>query len=373
MDNPEYQIAEEFGFETDPLAKFNEKMSKFDTDWYDYYYQEYIDNRDIVDETKDQIKRSYQDWCEFMYQFDRHPTLPNENHVEAYVDELIEKVSKEVARRKINHVKEVYEWMQANPRFPHPTNYNPFLLIKNKRKADLSNEDPDDHPNLSLDDIERQVKSIKHIGERAMTVTQLKLGIRSTELANIRLDEIHITNADVLAHYDGREGQNHGPMGSHDKLEGISNAVYIPHDDKRPGNKRKMPTIIPLDDETRQVLIDWLLIRPDNGDPHLFLTQKGKPLDKDSLRYIWSKHWLPEYKFEEEDEVRSISPHYSRHWFSTWFRTKAEMAEPKVQYLRGEKMSSEFDGTRSAFHRYVHTRYADVEDEYRSSIFKLGL
>lgn len=74
-----------------------------------------------------------------------------------------------------------------------------------------------------------------------------------------------------------------------------------------------------------------------------------------------------------EDEARSISRHYSRHWFSTWFQTQAEMSEPKVQYLRGDKMGPDIDTSRSAFHRYVHTRYADIEDEYRAGIFTLGL
>lgn len=61
------------------------------------------------------------------------------------------------------------------------------------------------------------------------------------------------------------------------------------------------------------------------------------------------------------------------HWFSTWFRTQAEMAEPKVQYLRGDEMGPDIDPSRSAFHRYVHTHYEYVEDEYRAGAFKLGL
>lgn len=195
------------------------------------------------------------------------------------------------------------------------------------------------------------------------------LGVGVSEVTEVIADG---TRRD-MAHYDGRAGQDHGPMGSHDQLEDVANAVYIPPEDKRQGNKREMPTVIPLDDETRRVLIDWLLIRPDNGDPYVFLTQKGKQMGQSSLWNMWAKHWHPEYRFDEKDELRSISPHYSRHWFSTWFRTQAEMSEPKVQYLRGDKMSSEIDRSRSAFHRYVHTHYADVEDEYRSGIFKLGL
>jgi site-specific recombinase XerD len=133
-----------------------------------------------------------------------------------------------------------------------------------------------------------------------------------------------------------------------------------------------MPTVIPLDDETRRVLIDWLLIRPDNGDPHLFLTQKGKPMDKSSLRYIWTKHWWPDYEYDEADDFRSIIPHFARHWMSSSLR-KAGMKETSVQYLRGDKQGPDIDESRSAYHRYIHVYYDDIEEEYRTRIFKLGL
>lgn len=239
------------------------------------------------------------------------------------------------------------------------------MVVKEKREGDLKGEEPDDYPKLTLDDVVEVVEGIKHIGERALTVTQLKTGIRSTELSNIRFEHIHVTNPDVLSHYD--------EMGTHDQLDGIVNAVYIPPEDKMPGNKREMPTVIPLDDEVRRVLIDWLLIRPDNGDEHVFLTQKGKPMSKSNLRHIWTKHWWPEYEYDKEDEFRSITPHFSRHWMSTWLRVKADMSEPLVQYLRGDKQGPDIGGSRSAFHRYIHTHYEDVEEEYRDRIFRLGI
>lgn len=375
MENPEEAVAEQFGLDSDPNAKLNEGMQSLsvDVDWFDYYFTEYIDQKDIKESTKKHYERSFRDWSEFMQQYERHPTLPSEYHVEAFVDSCLTQMEGHAVRKKLNHVKIVYEWMQENPRFPHPTTYNPFVLIKNKRKADLKTEDADDYPKLTLLDLQSQVESIKHIGERALTVFQLKTGVRSTELSNIRFEEIHLTDSDVLAHYDGCAGQDHGPMGSHDQLDELTNAVYIPPEDKRDGNKREMPTIIPLNDETRRLLIDWLLIRPDNGDPHVFLTQKGKPMTRESLRHIWTKHWHPDYEFSEEAELRTISPHYARHWFSTWFRTQANLPEPWVQYLRGDKMGPDINSTRSAFHRYVHTYYEDVEEAYRENVFKLEL
>lgn len=48
------------------------------------------------------------------------------------------------------------------------------------------------------------------------------------------------------------------------------------------------------------------------------------------------------------------------------------MPEPLVQYLRGDKQHDMRDHSRSAFHRYVHTYFDDVEDMYRDEIFKLS-
>lgn len=373
MTNPETKVADVFDLEVDPLQQYNEGMQTIDADLFDYYYKEHIETRDIKDSTKAHYKRAYRDWTEFMQQYDRHPTLPSEDHVEAFVDDCLERMGGGACRDKLNYINDFYEWMQRSSRYPHPTNYNPFLIIINKREDDLKETEPDDYPKLLLDDIKAKVEDIKHIGERAATVFQLKTGVRSTELSNIRFEDIHITNADVLSHYDGSEGQNHEAMGSHDQLDNYTNAVYIPLGEKRDRNKRKMPTVIPLDDETRRVLIDWLLIRPDNGSPYVFLTKKGKKLDRNSLRHIWTNHWHPEYKYADDEEYRSISPHYARHWMSTWFRTKIDMAEMRVQYLRGDKTGPDIDSSRSAIHRYIQKHYEHVEEEYRKNVFKLGI
>ena len=140
MKNPEDTVADQFGLNGDPLAELNEGMQSVETDWFEYHYNEYIDRKDIKEETKRHYKRAYRDWKEHMEQYDRHPTLPNDRHVESFVDVCLERMSGARVRKKLNQIKGVYEWMQESAKFPHPTNYNPFLLVKTKREADLSRE-----------------------------------------------------------------------------------------------------------------------------------------------------------------------------------------------------------------------------------------
>ena len=371
--------AKHYGTEADPLKKLQSMTVAMEEDHGETIFEDYERNilnprKKIKEETKEHHRRAYRDWMDWMEEnTHRHPTLPSVQNIKDWMDYLSESMDEGAVIDKVNHIKAVYEWLQEKPAFAHPTHYNPFIIAK--KEKEFSTSEPDDYPQLGLDDIARKVQSIKHIGERAATVFQLKTGVRSTELANIRFEELHLSNADVRAHFDGRDGQRHGPIGSHDQLENYTNAVFIPPDDgaEHYGNKRKMPTVIPLDRETQAVLIDWLLIRPDNGDPHVFLTQKGKPLERNSLRYVWTKHWHPEYKFDEADKYRSVSPHYARHWFSSWFRVHVNMPEPLVEYLRGDKAGYELRNGRAAIHRYIHTYYDDVKDMYEQEIFQLGL
>ena len=86
-------------------------------------------------------------------------------------------------------------------------------------------------------------------------------------------------------------------------------------------------------------------------------------MERNSLRHVWTKHWHPEFEFNEDDDYRSISPHYARHWFTTWFRVHVNMPELWVQYLRGDRTGTEIGTGRQAIHRYIHIY----------SVFKLGI
>jgi integrase/recombinase XerD len=365
---------EAHGKTSDPLEVHNETQKAVEDDAYEWYLDEHVRGKK-KDSYVAHYERAFDEWKAFMAENhpDRHPTLANKYHIQEWIDELSERMNGDNVRAKLRLVSDVYHQLQLESEAPHPEGYDPFELAKSKKSEKLESDDPDDFPPLDLDDVRRTVSNIKHIQELAPTVFQLKTGVRSSELANVRFEEVHITNPDVLAHFDG-EGQDHGQMGSHDQLKGRPNAVYIPPEQVRSENKRVRPTVIPLDREMQRILIDWLLVRPDNGSPYVFLTKKGKQLTPSSLQHFWRDNW-EEFRFEDEDsEYRSVVPHWCRHWMSSWFRTEVHMPEPWVQYLRGDKQGSEqLDTSRTAMHRYIHTFYEQVEDEYRDEVFRLGL
>ena len=82
-------------------------------------------------------------------------------------------------------------------------------------------------------------------------------------MANIKLSELDITDHEVQRHYTD--------MGTASQVARFEDAVFIPSD--RPGNKSERPRMLPIDDELRRVLTNYLLIRPDADEPWMFLSR----------------------------------------------------------------------------------------------------
>lgn len=192
---------------------------------------------------------------------------------------------------------------------------------------------------------------------------QFKLALRASETANIKLSEIYIANAELQDHYE--------ELGTHPALEGRPNAVFIPHDRER--NKSERPRVLPLDDELRRVLLQYLLCRPDNGEPWLFLSKSGgKKVGHTNINDVWKKYFRPEYGPNER--YRGVSSHYGRHYFTTWFSIEREWPRDLIKYLRGDRQSGgKIRSTRDAIDSYIHAWYEDIENRYREDIYKLRI
>lgn len=117
-------------------------------------------------------------------------------------------------------------------------------------------------------------------------------------------------------------------------LEDRENAIYIPPDWQK--GKSERPRVVPLDVEMRQLLYEYLLIRPESPEPWLFLTKhKDLKMDDTNVSDVWHKYFRPEYGPNER--YRGISAHYGRHFFTTWFSEQMSATEAQIKYLRGDK------------------------------------
>ena len=375
---------EKFGLETDPLKELDPVLreineidaQKAEEDQEGDELQQYIDTiqRGALENTEGTIynyELTYRDWREYMYgTHGRHPACPNKGHVLGFIDLMRETNKPSTTGKIISRLHEAFEWWQVSDDFPHTLDYDPFeAALKERNLKDTKEEDKKKRPpHVTLDEVRDVVHGVKHVADRAIIGLQLKLGCRSGELANIRISEVRFNHENIADYY---------PMlGTNERLSEYPDALLIPHN--RKGNKRERSTVIPLDEESRQLIIEWLLVRPDvpdpdhPDDPRLFMTHKGHPLSVNDIRYIWTKYWWPEYEYPKDGQSRSITPSFARHRFSTfWKNDLTGINREYVKYLRGDVTDTSLGKSPDALDHYIHTFYEDIEDMYRREMYDL--
>lgn len=356
------QYGEAFDRSADPLAKYSDDL--YDVpDPFEFFIISVLQQRKTIDseDTIDRYRITYRQWREHMSSFDRHPAAPNVAFVRSYIkkyrDEK-ENVPRTISQ-KLNHLSQAYEYWQDRNVLPHPEGWNPFHL--GEETVELGESPDKEYPELSLEELRRKFASIEEILRRAVVGSQLKLGIRAGETANVRLEDIHLSNQDLQDCYP--------QLGTNPALGDYTDLIYIPHD--REGNKSTNPRLIPIDEELQRLLTRYLLIRPSVDEPWLFLSRRTfTKMDAQGVSDEWREAFHPEYA--ETDEHKAIVSHFGRHWFSTHFRLNASMKREHVQYMRGDRIAplGQFSDT---IDEYLHPNYEHVRDEYRNWVFKLDL
>jgi integrase/recombinase XerD len=355
-------LAHAFDRTLDPLAEYETRFETHgsDIDPFALFVADVLDPRGLSSGTLSGYRCTFRQWREHMADEDRHPACPNEEHVKSFVRlELDGKGnSVDTVKNKLRRLNTVYEYWQDDPAFPHPQDYNPIKLARSKVSFDTREQK--EPPRITIEELRDALDGVTHVRNRAVIVMQLKLGLRAGEVCNIRLSEIDIQNTELQKHYVN--------LGNHPVLDGRQNALYIPHD--REGNKSQRPRVLPLDDETRRVLIQYLLIRPDAGKPWLFLSQSHhRKLWNTDANDIWKAAFHPEYA--ETNTHCAVTSHYGRHRFSTYWKIQQDMNREIVQYMRGDLAGNTSVSDRAGIDAYLHTYYEDIRDPYLENIFKL--
>lgn len=83
--------------------------------------------------------------------------------------------------------------------FPHPTDYNPFAIAREEALLGGSSAKP--FPDLTLEDLRDVFSDFEDIRPRALIGLQLKHGLRAGEVANLELQDIHLTHSGLKEVY----------------------------------------------------------------------------------------------------------------------------------------------------------------------------
>lgn len=216
--------------------------------------------------------------------------------------------------------------------------------------------------------------------EFVLVVLLFKTGIRVSEAANLDLKDVHIEHpiADSVLPEPRSE------------IRQKPDTLYIDHSiepgekgDENQGNKRKVSTIIPIDDELKSVLVWWIvgLVPTKSSDTPLFRhnshATKGEVGDRLSTQAAsnavarWAnRNDLHSYENKEKDNVTG-------HWFRAFFTTEMtkrideseiEGHSPRifVKGLRGDVGEDVIDV-------YIQPWGDYVREAYENNIMKLGI
>lgn len=360
------EIAAAFGNTLDPLEKFNATFEQQDIDPFaaieENRYAAITDGR-IEESTAASYDTDLNQYRRYMRDTDRHPACPNVDYVHGWVSWLRDEqdASDGTVASKLRFMQRVYEEWRKDPAFPHgdpdandegTIAYNPFERVKSNLDLDTEVNEQSTRSRHTHEEIQDAIADVDHIRGKLIVALQLKLGLRAGEVRNLQLRDINLKPNAVTDHYD--------EIGTHERVANYQNAVLI--DSTRTDNKSKVHRVLPLDEELRGLLIDYLLIRPDTGSPYLVLGRNtGKQLGNSNLvNRIW------------DNQVSiDVSSHYARHFFSTYWKIKKDLPREYVNYMRGDKIA--YRNNDDSLSAYLHAYYEDIEPIYRKHIYLLHL
>ncbi|MDL5360765.1 tyrosine-type recombinase/integrase [Halalkalicoccus sp. NIPERK01] len=222
---------------------------------------------------------------------------------------------------------------------------------------------------IPLERMREFVDGVGHPLDRALIVTLLKTGIRAGELCNLDLRDLNLDFESLGIDPDPRP-QLHGKPDSLYVAPDPARGAVVNGERRAASNKRRRPTVIPVDDELARVLEAWLAVRPDTrsaADP-LFVSTSGKwgaRLTTHMLHHTVEKHarrvdWHRTGGGAEEN----VTPHYFRHFFTTYLRN-ATGERGVVKYLRGDVADDVID-------TYTHDWGDTVRETYERHIYRLS-
>lgn len=224
---------------------------------------------------------------------------------------------------------------------------------RNKRHNYNSPEQSDKlRPGPSIALIQNLFSTVSHLLERAVVGLMAKTGIGVGEVCNLNLDDLNLCVDSVLIndHYFESSWESHGPF-----LR-IRCSGSLPFSTRRERNQK---TIIPLDRETKRLLLKWLAIRPDTQNTALFVgtaSSWGERISLHQVHHFVEKAAQSIGEYEKNSQLKNITPYALRYFFDKRFSGDHIVKE----YLLGRAAEIEYSPK-------------EIAENYRQHIFKLEM
>lgn len=211
---------------------------------------------------------------------------------------------------------------------------------------------------------------------RAAGVLFAKTGIRNGECVNLDLADLNLADKRYRRLLD-RWG-----VSFHDRVADRPDTLFVSSvptvgesyrgEHRDAGNKRQRDTLIPVDSETKRLLLQWILQRPTTEHPHPLWTGKhgvGR-IGVHSFGSLLTGRYAAEAGIVTNPSDSGFTPHWFRHMFTTQLKPghgdhERSLATPVIRYLRGDVVGDITDV-------YTHDWGNTVRSEYLRSIYQFG-
>lgn len=271
----------------------------------------------------------------------------------------------------LSRVKRLYQYYSDRGTY----DANPVKIAIDDISWDTSNNPS--RRNISVTEMKNEINKIQHPLLLAVIVLFAKIGIRSGELVNLDLRDIHLDHP--VAYRLLPEPR--------EEIADRPDTVFIPSDVSRGDsyngeyrtetNKRKRATKVPVDNELKQALVWWLLCRDYSVETSaLFIRPNDKYMgcrfDQHSMKQFVIE-WAKSVGWHQTggDTNNNVSPHYFRHFFTTNMRQRLSNSDidgndPKlfIKGIRGDKGSD-------VISVYTHQWGNYVRETYNKTIYSL--
>jgi len=145
--------AKAFNRPSDPLEKYSERFYSL-PDPFEYFIKEVlIKKQDIESEkTISEYRRTYRQWKNHMEPKKRHPACPSPTHVSEFIEwrRDVHQNCRRFINAKLNRLVRAYEHWQIESVFPHPNDFNPFELARERTDLGTNNNKHSTIPHYKL-------------------------------------------------------------------------------------------------------------------------------------------------------------------------------------------------------------------------------
>jgi len=250
-------------------------------------------------------------------------------HIEDYIGSLAARdLSQNTKRRYLESLSSFFGWAMKRPRFEGITG-NPAAVVL-EEIPQVYRERPDC---ATWDNAKNIIHNIADPRNKAVVVVLAKTGCRIREALSIELDDLMLD--------DG----------------------FIRLRERKGGSQ----TVVPIDEEVKDTIKRYRLIRPDSDSEYLFLSIRGDRVPSTQVQNAVRKAAVKANVMDEGETrfYRKFTPHTFRTVFTTLMRNSG-MKDHVLQYIRGDANNRTMD-------IYTRVDREDARQEYLECIKSLDL